>query len=197
MSTVTSATDLNPTAASLLGYLGLGPMTGWDLDQWVRVSIGNFWNVTRSQIYRELRTLTERGYVKAGASGPRDRVPYTITDAGSAAFRAWIAESPGPDLIRSRLLLTIFFGDHVEPERLREILAEQRKEHEAQLESYKALQEAIPESERFSVATLKFGLRYEQNMVEWLTELEKEATQEGPGGAQSRRRRPVRPVKEP
>jgi DNA-binding PadR family transcriptional regulator len=183
MSTVTSATALNPTAASLLGYLALGPMTGWDLDQWVRMSIGNFWNVTRSQIYRELRTLTERGYVEAGTSGPRDRVPYTITDAGRAAFREWIAESPGPDLIRSRLLLTIFFGDHLEPERLREILVEQRKGHEAQLESYRALQDGIPETERFSAATLKFGLRYEQNMVDWLKELEDELAQEGPGGA--------------
>ncbi|MBV8160258.1 MAG: hypothetical protein JO265_04985, partial [Acidimicrobiia bacterium] len=39
---------LNPTAMSLLGFLDLGPMTGWDLDRWVQISIGNFWNVTRS-----------------------------------------------------------------------------------------------------------------------------------------------------
>src|SRR5436305_2115796 len=108
MSTVTNATDLNPTAASLLGFLHLGSMTGWDLDQWVRNSIGNFWNVTRSQIYRELRTLTDRGYVEAGAAGRRDRVPYTITESGRAAFRDWIAQSPPPDVIRSRLLLTVF-----------------------------------------------------------------------------------------
>jgi DNA-binding PadR family transcriptional regulator len=183
MSTVTSATELNPTAASLLGYLALGPMTGWDLDQWVRISIGNFWNVTRSQIYRELRTLTQRGYVEAGASGPRDRVPYTITDAGRAAFRTWLAESPGPDLIRSRLLLTVFFGAHLEPERLREIVLEQRKQHQVQLETYQQLQDSIPDGDRFSLATLRFGLRYEQNMVEWLTELEEELDQLGPGGA--------------
>ena len=51
---MTNATDLNPTAASLLGYLDVGPMTGWDLNEFVRASIGNFWNVTRSQVYREL-----------------------------------------------------------------------------------------------------------------------------------------------
>jgi len=104
MSTVTNDTppsDLNPTAASLLGYLDLGPMTGWDLDRFVQASIGNFWNVTRSQIYRELRTLTERGYVKAGTTGPRDRVPYAITNAGRKAFKHWIAQPPPPDVIRS------------------------------------------------------------------------------------------------
>src|SRR2546429_256493 len=58
--TVMADPALNATAASLLGFLRAGPMTGWDLDQRVKLSIGNFWNVTRSQIYRELRVLTER-----------------------------------------------------------------------------------------------------------------------------------------
>src|SRR3954453_21321284 len=121
MSMVTNGTDLNPTAASLLGYLDVGPMTGWDLDVFVQGSIGNFWNVTRSQIYRELQTLTELGYVKAGTSGPRDRVPYAITAAGRRALKKWIAHPPPADVIRSRLLLTVFFGHHLEPARLREI----------------------------------------------------------------------------
>src|SRR5437763_12575889 len=123
MSTVTNGTpsDLNPTAASLLGYLDLAPMTGWDLDQWVTNSIGNFWNVTRSQIYRELRTLTDAGYAKAGDAGTRDKVPYAITSKGRAAFRRWIAQAPPPEVIRSRLLLTIFFGHQLSAARLREI----------------------------------------------------------------------------
>ena len=140
MSTVTNDTDLNPTAASLLGYLDVGPMTGWDINEFVRASIGNFWNVTRSQIYRELRTLTERGYVKAGSSGPRDRVPYAITNKGRAAFKKWIAEAPTPDTIRSRLLLTIFFGHHLPPDRLREIAESERQRHQATLEGYLALE---------------------------------------------------------
>src|SRR5207248_301893 len=137
MSTVTNGTDLNPTAASLLGFLQLGPMTGWDLDGWVRNSIGNFWNVTRSQIYRELRTLAERGYVEAGAAGRRDRVPYTIAPAGREAFAAWIGEDPGTDVIRSRLLLTVFFGDFLDRARLREIVHDRRRQHEAELARYR------------------------------------------------------------
>ncbi|MHB8328152.1 MAG: PadR family transcriptional regulator, partial [Acidimicrobiales bacterium] len=77
-----SDAPINPTAASLLGFLHGGPMTGWDLDQAVGGSIGNFWNVTRSQIYRELRALTGRGCVEPGQSGPRDRVPYSVTEVG-------------------------------------------------------------------------------------------------------------------
>ena len=55
--TVPAEPPLNPTAASLLGFLHQGPMTGWDLAQTVEATIGDFWNVTRSQVYRELRTL--------------------------------------------------------------------------------------------------------------------------------------------
>ena len=185
MSTVTSATELNPTAASLLGYLDLGPMTGWDLDQWVRGSIGNFWNVTRSQIYRELRTLTEGGYIKAGTTGQRERVPYTITKKGRAAFRAWIAKPPPPDVIRSRLLLTVFFADHLAPGRLREIIETERERHTTDLERFLALEEQLvgDPSQRFPLATLRYGIRYERVTLEWLDELEALLDQEGPGGA--------------
>ncbi len=185
MSTVTSATDLNPTAASLLGYLDLGPMTGWDLDQWVRASIGNFWNVTRSQIYRELRTLTEGGYVKAGTSGPRDRVPYAITTKGRKAFAAWIAQPPPPAVIRSRLLLTVFFAHHLQPGRLREIIETERRSHAADLERYLELEDQLAHdpSQKFPLATLRFGIRFERANLEWLDELEELLDQEGPGGA--------------
>src|ERR1700716_3372484 len=81
------ASAMNPTAASLLGFLWAGEMTGWDIAEAVEQSIGNFWNVTRSQVYRELRTLEAAGMIKGGSIGPRDRRPYTITEAGRQAFR--------------------------------------------------------------------------------------------------------------
>ena len=186
MSIVTSDTDLNPTAASLLGYLDIGPMTGWDLDEWVRLSIGNFWNVTRSQIYRELRTLTERGYVKAGDSGTRDKVPYAITGAGRRAFKKWIAQAPPPEVIRSRLLLTVFFGHHLETERMREIIEAERVRRGDDLERYRTMEQDLSgTADRFPLATLRFGIRYERAMLDWLDEVETllDEDQDGPGGA--------------
>ncbi len=185
MSTVTNDTDLNPTAASLLGYLDVAPMTGWDLDRFVQASIGNFWNVTRSQIYRELRTLTEGGYVKAGDAGPRDRVPYAITSKGRKAFEAWISQAPPPEVIRSRLLLTIFFGHHLPTARLREIVDAERDRHHATLDRYLALEPQLAgvADQRFPLVTLHFGIRYERAMLESLDELAALLDQEGRGGA--------------
>jgi DNA-binding PadR family transcriptional regulator len=165
--------ELNATAASLLGFLHAGPRTGWDLVQAVEESIGNFWNVTRSQVYRELRTLEEHGLVAAGETGARDRRPYTVSAAGRDAFRRWIAREPGPDVIRSPLLLSVFFGEHVEPALLRRFLTLHRALHEQRLAQYEGLHSALEgvEEERFSVYALRYGIEYERAVLRWMDAL--------------------------
>lgn len=49
----TSRRPLNSTAASLLGFLHEGPMSGWDLVNLAQERIGDFWTITQSQVYRE------------------------------------------------------------------------------------------------------------------------------------------------
>src|SRR5690606_21166455 len=77
---------LNPTAASLLGFLHHGPMTGWELSQTAMTVIGAFWSLTRSQVYRELLRMADDGLVEAGEPGPRDARPFSLTPAGRQAF---------------------------------------------------------------------------------------------------------------
>ena len=165
--------ELNPTAASLLGFLHQGPQTGWDLVQTVEGSIGNFWNVTRSQVYRELRTLAEQGLVEAGETGARDRRPYAITVAGRAAFRRWIAREPGPDVIRSPMLLTVFFAEHLDPEVLRRHLTMQRILHQQRLAEYEALHRDLCGQSGLEGPdqALRFGIEHERMVLRWLDEL--------------------------
>src|SRR5882672_7329100 len=44
---------INPTSASLLGFLYWQPMSGGEIVAAVEASVGHFWNVTRSQIDRK------------------------------------------------------------------------------------------------------------------------------------------------
>src|SRR5580692_9744267 len=113
---------LNATQGSLLGFLADGPKTGWDLLAEVEGGLARFWNVTASHVYRELRTLEERGLLTAGEPGIRDRRPFSITTAGEEAFRAWIAREPGPEQIRFPLLVTLWFGRHLESDALSHFL---------------------------------------------------------------------------
>jgi DNA-binding PadR family transcriptional regulator len=162
---------VNPTAGSILGFLAtFGAMTGWDLEKMVDASIGNFWNVTRSQVYRELRDLAGRGLVVGGQPGPRDRTPFEITYAGRQALREWLARDPGPDVIRHRLLLTVFFSDQLEPGRLSEILAAQRDEHVEALRRYREIHANL-EAASAMAATAAFGVRYEEMVVAWIDSL--------------------------
>ena len=156
---------LNPTAASLLGFLHRGPLTGWELQVWIERSIGNFWNVTRSQVYRELKTLAAAGLLRAGATGKRDKQPYSITAAGRDAFRTWIAQPPASDILRLPLVVSVFFGEHIEPDLLRRYLQTARLQHEAQRAHFLTLRERVQDP--FQRATLELGIEYEALLGRW------------------------------
>ena len=145
-------------------------MTGWELDAAVEESIANFWNVTRSQVYRELRTLAELGYVEAGDAGPRDRRPYSITEAGREAFGSWIVRDPGSPIVRMPLLLTVFFGRHLPPERLAEIIEKELTGGTEALHKFEAMQAAFGD-DPFVWQILQFGIDYQKTLVAWLRSL--------------------------
>lgn len=171
--------SLNATAASLLGLLHERPMTGWDLATVAQQRIGDFWNITQSQIYRELAAMTKAGLVEPGPAGPRDRKPYSVTEAGRHAFQEWIDVEPGAAQIRSPLLVTIMFAGHLSHARLGEMIAAHRARHAQQLADYEQQYaelsahtgEPASEQARFRLATLAFGLRYERVTLEWFDQL--------------------------
>ncbi|TRO60532.1 PadR family transcriptional regulator [Streptomyces sp. IB201691-2A2] len=162
--------DLNPTAASLLGFLHGGEASGYELVHTAEQLIGDFWTLTRSQVYRELAALAGRGLVEAGPAGPRSRQPYRLTDEGRAAFAAWLAEPPGSEQIRYPLLLTIAFGSALDRDRLTEFIAGHRADHEKRLADYRE-RVAAGAPDRFTEATLAFGIRYEEAVLAWMDEL--------------------------
>lgn len=99
--------ELNATAAALLGLLHDGPQTGGQLVSAARDRFGSFFSVTRSQVYRELPALANAGLVRLGKQGPRSSQQYVITAAGKKGFKNWLAGEPGPDHLRSPLILRL------------------------------------------------------------------------------------------
>jgi DNA-binding PadR family transcriptional regulator len=166
---------LNATAASLLGLLHDGPMTGWDLVAAAEERIGAFWSLTQSQVYRELAAMAAAGLVEAGERGRRDRRPYAITDTGREAFAQWSARDPGRETIRIPLLLMVLFGRYVPPERLAGFLDAHRATHAERLATYERRRAALPEdaaeTEPYAVAMLDFGMAYERAVLGWFDDL--------------------------
>ena len=165
---------LNATSAALLGLLHDGPLTGWELIGRAQERIGEFWSLTPSQVYRELTGMAGRGLVSAGPTGPRDRKPYELTAAGRAAFASWVDAPPGPDQVRIPLLLTIAFAEHLPPDRLAELVAGQREVHAERLARYREYRAALAGAEAVPaarLATLEFGLRHEEAVLDWFDAL--------------------------
>lgn len=166
---------LNPTAASLLGFLHHGPMTGWELSQTAMTVIGAFWSLTRSQVYRELQRMADDGLVEAGEPGPRDARPFSLTEGGRRAFVDWAGKPPQEETIRFPLLLTVAFGAHVDPAVLAQHLADHHRIHAERLAEYEAMQAAADavgeEADPYAAATLAFGLRYERAVLDWFDAL--------------------------
>jgi DNA-binding PadR family transcriptional regulator len=167
-----SQAKLNATAASLLGFLHERPMTGWELVATAEERIGAFWSLTRSQVYRELAAMDAGGLVEAGERGPRDRRPYALTQAGRAAFRAWIETMPSPEQIRYPLLLALGFGEHLSHETLERFLVEHRAAHEERLARYREEAPRVREQGGpYAAAVLGFGIHYEQAVLAWFDSL--------------------------
>jgi len=181
---------INPTAAVLLGLLELGPapategygtdgaMTGWQLHESARASVGAFWTLTRSQIYVELERLAAAGLVAvSGEPGSRRQQAYALTDAGRTAFSEWLTElaraEARPDQLRSSLALVVFFGEFLPPALLRRTLLDQRLLRERRLEQLEAMLAALRDSDarRLPAAVLRRGVALARLHLDWIDDV--------------------------
>jgi DNA-binding PadR family transcriptional regulator len=164
---------LNATAGALLGLLRDGPRSGYELVAAAEEMIGGFWTITRSQVYRELAALADRGLLRRGQTGPRDRQPYHLTATGRAAFRHWVNTSPEPENLRIPLLLRLTFADAIDPGQLEAMLTEHHAIHQRRLADYRSMERrlaaaGVPEEQR---VTLAFGISYETAVLRWFRQL--------------------------
>jgi len=143
-------------------------MSGGEIVAAVEMSVGHFWNITRSQIYRELHALATAGFVELGEVGPRRRSPYAITDRGREAFLAWLERDPGPDLIRSPFLLKFFFAPLLPEETLRRFVDIIRPQHEEALAYYRNLLPAIARTDPAPAHVVRFAITFEEGILNWL-----------------------------
>lgn len=144
-------------------------MTGGQLMSAAQSRLGPFWTMTRSQIYRELPGLAERGFVRAGKAGPRSSQPYAVTAAGKRAFTRWLGEPAGHDQLRNPLLLRAVFGEAAGPSRLAELYAAKAEEHTTGLASVRdQLKQAKQEGDQYAQAALEFAVMYHRAVLKWL-----------------------------
>ncbi len=85
---------------AILGLLMRSPATGYDIAKEFGDGLGCFWSAKHSQIYPELKRLTDEGLIEYHTviQGERlEKKVYEITEAGRADFLQWLSQDPPLD----------------------------------------------------------------------------------------------------
>lgn len=166
---------------SILVLLERAPGSGYDLVQSFRQGIGNFWNATHQQVYRELARLLKEKLVDCEVkkqSDKPDRKVYRLTAAGRRELRRWIAAPAKPPKVNDALLIKVFGGAHAGDGELLSELERHRGFHQKKLEQYRATEaqfQALPKAAQapylLPYLTLRRGILNEQGWLQWEQEV--------------------------
>ncbi len=134
---------------AILGLLSQQSRSGYDLSQALSGALQEFWSANHSQIYPELKRLTEEGLVEfqVEISGTvLERKVYSLTPAGQAEFMTWLHREeeiapPPKDVFRLRL----FFANEMTPEGRRALIAHEQAMHGERLERLRRKQAQFSE----------------------------------------------------
>jgi DNA-binding PadR family transcriptional regulator len=145
--------DIPVTGYAILGLLTFGDeLTGYEIKQRADVTLRFYWvSPAMSQIYTELRRLTDHGLVRADArhEGGREVTSYAITDEGQAALRAWMDGTPaGFPVLKHTVLLRLLIGHATEPGRTRQMLHDYLAELDAARDDLGEVREALRGADR-------------------------------------------------
>lgn len=149
-------------------------MSGYDLNAFAERTIGYFWPLSRSAIYKELARLEAMGYV-SGSVVVQERLPdkrlFELTPAGEQALDDGLAESDfAPHRPRDGFLLKLFLAHRLPPQALTDMLEEFRARCEQDLADLTALCERLrprPES-RFGWLAACYGVEQARARLRWL-----------------------------
>ena len=160
---------------AILATLLSGPVSGYKLTKRFNAAIGYFWQATHQQIYRELASLEEQGYVeRVPSSSPSTEKRYALTPEGCNALTEWIMQPSEPGVLREDLLLKIRAGSLVPSAVLLTELRRRRALHAERLAVYRDIQERdFPDPQHLSFdqrllyLPLLRGLMFEEENVTW------------------------------
>lgn len=166
---------------SILVLLDRSPGSGYDLVQRFRQGIGNFWNASHQQVYRELAKLLKEKWVEfelKKQSDKPDRKVYRLTAAGRKALRQWMSAPARPPRVNDALLVKVFGGEHAGRGELLAELDRHRGFHEKQLAKYRELERQFQSLGKAAQAphlmpylTLRRGILGEQSWLQWEQEV--------------------------
>jgi DNA-binding PadR family transcriptional regulator len=155
-----------------------GPCSGYDIVKRFDECISCFWLASHPQIYKELRSMEQQGWVGCETVmqiGRPNKHVYQITETGAAELAAWIGVPSQPTTIREDLMIKTLAGHLVPKSTLLAELQQRRDLHYAKLVVLEEkIDQEFPEPRSYATTlhylTLRRGIRYEADWVDWCDE---------------------------
>lgn len=110
---------INKSQYAVLGILGMGPRSGYDIKKLTDLSTRHFWAENYGNLYPTLKRLEQDGLVtveRQAGDGKPDRKVYTVTDAGREVLQGWLEAPVEAAPPRNELLLKLFLGRQAAPD---------------------------------------------------------------------------------
>ena len=172
--------ELMALSHAILTLLSEAAYSGYDLSRRFEDVVSCFWKAHYQQIYRELANMEHLGWVEPEVipqKGKPDKKLYRITETGRKELAAWFASPCSPSPLREDLLVKVLAGALMPRAVLIQQIQEQRSLHQSQLNRYQEQEQAFAqirypgETLKFRYFTLRRGIRYEADWIEWCDEV--------------------------
>jgi len=166
----------NTTRLAVLGLLSIRSLSGYDIRQLAKRSIGHFWSESYGQIYPTLKQLEKELLVKSRMErlrGKPDRIVYSLTPNGLLELQRWIKLPARSETLRNELLLKLFFCRHAAPSNAIEHVTRHRETHRALLATYERIEQELRQQHArhpdlpFWLITLNFGKHHSEASLLW------------------------------
>lgn len=102
----------------ILGLLILSPMTGYEVQQFIRQNLALICSHSAGSVQTALRKLEHEGYVTTAekCEGRRRKKIFSITPTGREIFSHWVARPMQADKVKNMELARLFFLGLAQPE---------------------------------------------------------------------------------
>jgi DNA-binding PadR family transcriptional regulator len=169
-------TRRSQTEMAVLGVLNLEPMTAYALREGIRDVLGHFWSESFGQIYPTLNTLEQQGHVERREGARSGSSVFAITPSGLERLRDLLSEPITMLPPRNGLLLRLFFGRTLGPDKCRELVSEAKAKAEANLAEYARLAHKVSTEEAgtadlpYILTTISAGRHTAEAVIAWADE---------------------------
>ncbi len=175
---------------AILGLVNRNPLTGYDITKAFNEGLVEFWYAKHSQIYPELKKLTDEGLIsyETVIQGEKlEKKLYTITEKGKKSLQKWLVKDeplePTPkDIFR----LKAYFCDEMDNATLLKQFESTLNKHSERLEYLESsMEELLKKKDVSKVSSPNFGdyivlngaIMREKSYIDWLNDCIKKITQ--------------------